>query len=151
PVLQVTHPEVDVLWVIDDSCSMSDEQNRLATNFPIFFDFFEGSGLDYHIGVVSTDMDNAMRKGRLVTKSGYRYLDPETPNAAQVFSGMSLLGTGGSATEKGNDAAYAALEVERNAYNVGFLRQNSGLHVIVVADEQDYSTNITPDELASYL
>ena len=150
-LLQVTQPEVDVLWVIDDSCSMSDEQNRLATNFPIFFDFFEGSGMEYHIGVVSTDMDNASKRGRLITKDGYRYLDPETPAAASVFAKMTLLGTSGSATEKGNDATYAALETERNNYNLGFLREKSGVHVIVVADEQDYSTNITPDELAAYL
>src|SRR5690606_19337258 len=64
---------------------------------------------------------------------------------------MTLLGTSGSATEKGNDATYAALETERNNYNLGFLREKSGVHVIVVADEQDYSTNITPDELAAYL
>lgn len=150
-ILQVTQPEVDVLWVVDDSCSMGDEQQRLGTNFPIFFDFFEGSGLDYHIGVVTTDMDAPARKGKLVTKNGERFITPETSAAATVFKNMTNLGTGGSADERGNEATYAALELERNAYNLGFLRENSGVHVIVVADEADYSTNITPEELASYL
>lgn len=150
-ILQITQPEVDVLWVVDDSCSMYEEQQRLATNFPIFFEFFEGSGLDYHIGVVSTDMDNAIRKGKLVTKNGYRYIDPETPNAAKTFADMSILGTSGSGTERGKDATYTALEIEKDLYNIGFLRDTSTVHVIVVTDEDDRSNIVTSDELGAYL
>src|SRR5690606_32353854 len=64
-IRQVTQPMVDVLWVVDDSGSMYDEQVALSSNFPDFFEFFDGSGLDYHIGVVSTDMDASNRKGKL--------------------------------------------------------------------------------------
>src|SRR5690606_37791089 len=60
-LLQSNQPEVDVLWVVDSSCSMSDDQAALMTYFPVFFDFFEGSGIDYHLGVVSTDMWAAER------------------------------------------------------------------------------------------
>jgi hypothetical protein len=54
-IVQLTTPSADVLWVVDNSSSMSDNQRALTDNFPVFFDWFLGSGLDYHIGVVSTD------------------------------------------------------------------------------------------------
>ena len=47
---QVTTPEVDVLFVIDNSCSMNNEQSELTANFPSFMAYFLDSGLDYHIG-----------------------------------------------------------------------------------------------------
>jgi hypothetical protein len=64
-IVQVTTPMVDILWTIDNSCSMSDEQLALTDNFPKFMDYFLGSGLDYHIGVTSTDMDDLTHKGKL--------------------------------------------------------------------------------------
>ena len=51
-LVQVTVPTVDILWVIDNSCSMGPEQTSLADNSPIFLNYFLGSGLDYHIGTV---------------------------------------------------------------------------------------------------
>src|SRR5690606_5958005 len=70
--------------------------------------------------------------------------------AASIFSAMTLLGTAGSGWERGLDGTYAALETERNAYNLGFMREKSSVHVIVVTDEDD-SSEITADELGSYL
>ncbi|MEZ4238304.1 MAG: hypothetical protein R3F59_19560, partial [Myxococcota bacterium] len=49
-----------------------------------------------------------------------------------------------SGTEQGRAAAYSALEIKRDTVNAGFLRaddQDSGIHVIVISDEDDYSTN----------
>ena len=45
-IVQVTVPSVDVLWIIDDSCSMTEEQQALADNFAGFVQYFVGSGLD---------------------------------------------------------------------------------------------------------
>lgn len=150
-IVQVQQPQVDVLWVVDNSCSMDEEQKALSTNFPIFMDFFLGSGLDYHIGVVSTDMQDAGQSGRLVSSDGYRYIDSATANPDQVFSRMASLGTSGSGDEKGLDAAWSALELRKEDYNIGFLREESGVHVIVISDERDDSNLVTPAEMASWL
>src|SRR5262245_6111111 len=81
-IVQVTTPMVDVLWTIDNSCSMADEQNGLTENFPKFMDYFLGSGLDYHIGVTSTDLDDPSHKGKLQDGgTPYKYIDEETPTA----------------------------------------------------------------------
>jgi hypothetical protein len=50
---------IDILFVIDDSGSMADKQNNLATNFPNFINVLntiEGGLPDVHIGVTSSDM-----------------------------------------------------------------------------------------------
>src|SRR5262245_39141672 len=50
---------VDLLFVIDDSAAMADEQLRLANAMPGFIDALrelEGGLPDLHVGVVSTDL-----------------------------------------------------------------------------------------------
>jgi len=149
--VQVGEGEVDVLWVVDDSFSMDDEQEALAEYFPAFYEYIQFSGLEYHIGVVSTDMTAPDRGGRLVEVDGFRYIDNDTPDASTVFEGMALLGTNGSFVERGIDAVYAALETRRDDHNAGFLREASGLHVVVVSDESDFSTDLTADQLGDFL
>lgn len=149
---QIQKPEVDILWVVDNSCSMADEQAEVADNFPIFMSYFLGSGLDYHIGVVSTDMDNPDQSGKLIPAAGVRWITPETPNPEETFATMSLLGTSGSGNEQGVLAAYAAFELQTDA-NAGFFREDAAIHVITVSDEPDNSPTfpVTTNEFADYL
>ena len=146
-LVQVQTPEVDILWVIDNSCSMSDEQNALSENFPVFMDFFLGSGLDYHIGVITTDTGD---NGQLVGASGYKWIDPVTPNPANVFSAMAVLSTGGSGDERGREQAYAALEIQSDGVNAGFVREDAALHLVFISDEDDHSSN-SREEFVNYL
>ncbi|MCB9648877.1 MAG: VWA domain-containing protein [Deltaproteobacteria bacterium] len=48
---------VDILFVVDNSGSMADEQENLAANFNFFIDQVAGS-VDYRIGVVTTDLNS---------------------------------------------------------------------------------------------
>ncbi len=148
----IQKPQVDLLWVIDNSCSMTDEQTGLATNFPVLMAFFLGSDLDYHIGVVSTDMDNPDQSGKLIEAGGLRWITPETPNPEETFAAMSQLGIGGSSSEQGVLAAYAAFELQ-SEWNKGFFRDDAAVHVITVSDEADNSPSVpvSLDEFAAYL
>lgn len=154
-ITQVTKPEVDVLWVIDDSCSMAEEQAKLAENFPEFIKFFLGSGLDWHIGVVSTDTEDPGKNGKLLAQGGYRFLDERTSNPVAVFEQMTALGTSGSPTEAGLLAAQRALQQpspEIQAANGGFLRDDAALHIIVISDEEDQSApRVNRNEFVTYL
>src|SRR5262245_13379481 len=55
--------KIDILFVIDNSGSMGDEQVNLASNFPMFGQLIDtyvnssGKTLDYHVGVTTTDKD----------------------------------------------------------------------------------------------
>src|SRR5690606_13977450 len=55
----VNERDVDILFIIDDSDSMGEEQQSLADNFPRFIEKLEGieGGLpNVHIGIVSTTL-----------------------------------------------------------------------------------------------
>jgi hypothetical protein len=151
--VQTPVPVVDILWVIDNSCSMEEEQSALTQNFPLFMNYFLGSGLDYHIGVVSTDMDAPSHKGKLRTVAGYKWIDVETPNPIAVYTQMAYMGINGSAEEKGRAAAYTALELRKNGYNQNFLREEASLHVVAISDENDHSGSnpVSLNEFIQYL
>jgi len=50
--------DVDILFVIDNSGSMSEEHARLARNFPAFIAALDGMEADYRIGVTTTDVSH---------------------------------------------------------------------------------------------
>lgn len=134
------YPGADVLFVVDNSCSMSEEQSQLATNIPSMFAALQDSGLDFHIGVVSTDTQDMSQAGLLRVVNGVRFIEPSTPNPQAVFSYMANLGTGGFYDEKGRAAAYTTLEVNRlRPRNVDFYREEATLDVIFLSDEEDQS------------
>lgn len=151
-VLVRSAPQLDLLWVVDNSCSMGDEQSDLAQSFPLFINYVVGSGIDYHVGVTSTDLDGTYNgsKGKLRVANGIRWIDPSTPDPEQVFEAMVMMGTAGSSSEKGLGATFVALEqqTEPGGPNEGFLRPDSDLHVVIVSDEPDQTppTIVTPDE-----
>ncbi len=133
--------DVDVLWVIDTSCSMLDEQEALATNGPNFFEFFLDADVPFHIGSTSTNVDEADSQGldgQLAGEPGYLTMD--TPDLDTAFLERTLLGIDDHHQwEKGLHAAWKALEVLGSTDNAGFLRDDANLAVIVVSDEPDYS------------
>jgi hypothetical protein len=118
---------------------MADDQQMLTDHFPLFMDFFVGSGLDYHIGVTSSDLDGNYNgsKGKLREVAGARYLVPETANPIEMFTTMATMGTTGSGTEKGMGAVYLALEINQDNTNAGFYRDEAALHTIIISDEPD--------------
>lgn len=153
-IMQVTTPTVDILWTIDNSCSMADEQSALTENFPYFMDYFLGSGLDYHVGVTSTDIDRAYNgsQGSLVEAMGIKYIDLDTPSPIEVFSAMATLGVSGSGNEKGLGGTYMCLEEKIDTVNAGFWRDEAAIHTIIISDEPDMtpSSVITQSEFIAW-
>lgn len=136
---QLPAPQADVLFVVDNSCSMSEEQSSLGGNLGAFLQFARQQNIDFHIGVVTTDVARNTDSGRF--RGNPRIIDPSTPNGDTTFRNTVRLGTGGSASERGLEAAYLALSDPLiNTHNAGFLRQNAALAVIFVSDEPDFST-----------
>ncbi|MEN0065308.1 MAG: vWA domain-containing protein [Myxococcota bacterium] len=151
--VQATVPTSDVLFVVDNSCSMENEQSALGGNFSSFLDVMFASEIDFHIGVVATDMTDPDHQGRLRSSGEYRWIDPETPDAALRFASMVGLGIDGDPQERGRAAAFTALEVLADGWNQGFLRRDASLHLVVVSDENDASgpEPIGRDEFVGYL
>jgi hypothetical protein len=101
--------------------------------------YFLGSGLDYHIGVTTTDLDANYNgsQGKLRNIGGGDYIDPDAQNPVGLFSAMANVGTLGSGNEKGSGAVYDCLEVDRDTFNAGFYRDEASVHTIIVSDEPD--------------
>lgn len=165
--VQTTGQDVDVLFVIDNSGSMSEEQSNLATNFQSFISGASTWNNDYQVGVTSTDLEGD--NGRLISSgSNARFV---TRQNWQQFANNARLGTNGSADEKGLAAAQAALSLPNTAdagvsctsdaectapercvdggcggRNRSFIREDAALEVVIVSDEEDSS----PGDIAFY-
>ncbi len=138
-ITQLDEPKVDVLWVIDNSGSMGEEQELVADNFSAFLRFFLESGLDWHMGLISTDTDDEASAGVLYQSGGHRYVSRETVGAEEVFGNMvNALGTFGSATERGFRAVDRFFD-KLNRDNRGFYREEAAFHVIAISDEEEQS------------
>ncbi|MDP2314546.1 MAG: lamin tail domain-containing protein [Pseudomonadota bacterium] len=57
---------VDLLLVVDNSCSMVEEQAKLAGNFDSFIQYFDEAKVDWQLGVITTDVDQEQFSGHLI-------------------------------------------------------------------------------------
>lgn len=48
--------DVDILFMIDNSPSMTPKQKKLADNIKTFIEKIEGFGINYHVGIVTSDI-----------------------------------------------------------------------------------------------
>ena len=134
---QATVPNVDVLWVVDNSDSMVEEQQALADSFQDFYKFISNTA-SFHIGVISTDVHNPDHRGRLLGNP--KIITQDTENAEEVFRQNVNVGIGGTGNEQGFTAAHLALsEPLISTYNAGFLQEDAHLFIIFVSDEDDGS------------
>lgn len=138
----------DILWVIDNSCSMVEEQQAVATGSADFLTALQTAfpPLDYHLGIVTTDAiaeRGALRE--LATDPGRFYIacasgSCDVVDEVVTFAQTATVGTTGSAVEKGLLSAYLAVsEPMWSGTNAGFLRDDAELVVVIVSDEGDSS------------
>lgn len=129
--------QVDMLFVVDSSGSMGEEQSALGEGFGAFIETFLALEYDFHLAV--TDMDYQRTAGAFFGDPAI--LTPETPNLVEQFQENALLGTSGSGSEKGLEAARQALsEAKREGVNEGFFREEALLAIVFLTDEDDQST-----------
>lgn len=144
--VQNTSPEIDILWVVDNSNSMAANQNGIGQSFQAFINNLVETGVDYHIGVVSTDISDG---GVLNTGvSGEPFIDKSTIGAENAFLDNVRVGVFGSAIERAFEAGALALGVGIGQWQIGttpvppnanFIRDNATLFIIMVSDEDDKS------------
>ncbi len=118
---------VDIVWVIDDSSSMLEEQEQLATHADSFISFLTHVPVDFRLVVVTTDPDT---KGTLNVMTG------DTPYLAGLFSSTVVASTYGTRDEQAFDMALWAASPSLNG---DFARKNADLEVIIFSDEDDHS------------
>ena len=138
--LQEPASQVDALWVVDDSVSMAANQARVAESLAGFVEALEATHIDFHLGVVTTDMDLENPDAAALIGDP-PYITPEDDYLA-MFQERVLVGIEGSPMEKGIQAAVDAVnEPMASGRNAGFLRDDSVISIFFVSDEEDQSGN----------
>lgn len=149
----VFNPKVDILFVIDSSGSMDTVQNNLSRNAYLFADAISKvSILDYHIGVLTTDMDAYNCRTDCGRLQGIpSFVEKSTPDLVGSLSRRMIVGTSGSATEQMFSPVIAALSPPlESTDNQGFYRQDAFLAVIFITDAMDQS-DFSPKEFLQFL
>lgn len=160
--------KMDILFIVDDSGSMAEEQANLASNFPRFVEILNayrtssGSQLDYRLGVTTTGKDITTvitfdvpgfplppmeiaemgPSGALLQACGMtrKWIEASDSDVAGTFSCLAEVGTGGSGVEMPLYMTELALtERVADGSNVGFLREDALLAVVILTDEDDCS------------
>lgn len=142
------NPKVDILFVVDDSGSMSSYQTNLSKNVEVLTKSIEKNRiLNYHVGVITTSMEMGSSEnwgGRLVSMPGRpKFIDRNTPNGLSLLKQYVQVGTNGSAVEKVFQPAESALSTMASNYNAGFLRSDAYLVFIFLTDAEDQSIKVS--------
>jgi hypothetical protein len=111
--VQTSGQAVDILFVIDDSGSMCEEQDRMIKNFNEFIQHSQVWNNDYHIGFASVNVTQDAIIGRLNrgdNRVSPRYITPNAKAGEQLATLAKFGCDGGSdSQEAGLQAAQAAL------------------------------------------
>ena len=125
-------PPVDLLFAVDQSGSMDDDSAGLGAAFTALIDGLGAATYGWHVGVVTLD-DGCFNGGVLETS---------TPDLATTFADAVV--EGDDVDLLYDEALFQlvdlALEEADGGCNAGFLREDALLHVIVVSDEPERST-----------
>lgn len=156
--------KIDLLFVVDNSSSMKQEQVNLVASFPTFVSEIQQELADaesLHLGVVTTDDYEhnepgcADTLGALVTQttgakgasdaecgpfvSGHRFMT-EADDLPTRFTCAAQVGIDGSGDEMPIDAALAALGPELagpGGCNEQFVREDALLVLVLITDEEE--------------
>jgi hypothetical protein len=165
--------KIDIVFVVDNSGSMAEEQSNLAQNFPLFAQQIEayttpdGQPIDYRVALTTTgrDIDYTVdlgfggqfpthedgENGAFQTECGspMRWLEKGDPNMETELSCRAQVGTSGSGIEMPLlMSKWALSDRVQDGTNVGFIRPDALLAIVMLTDEDDSSTtenNFTMD------
>ncbi len=159
--VQGTDRQIDLLFVVSNTSTMSDHQARLASALPGYFARATAAGVQLRVGVTSTGLVRretcaggaaGAESGRLVPVDSRRarWVDAASPGAAAIAGANVRLGDCHYLVQ-GLEAMRMALtpplsdheDDPRTAQpadgNLGFIRGAAQLSVVVLADEDDRS------------
>ncbi|WPU67065.1 hypothetical protein [Peredibacter starrii] len=132
--------KLDIVWIIDNSGSMSDEQEALGDNFSAFIEDFITKDVDFKMAITTTDTSSSSKKGQMVYGSDTKLTSAKAKlNEAQFmrdFKSLVRVGTSGSGYEKGLEASEGFMQ----KYASSWVRPDAYLAVVVLSDEEDQSS-----------
>jgi hypothetical protein len=161
-VVQGDHRQVDVLFVIDSSAGMFDEQTSMASEFAAFIAPADQAGIDYQLAMIDTTnewwsspCDRELQRpsnyydgwcgyfadGVSMNVSDWKIITgSEQPSPGQAYADNIVIGQFGSGLEQPYANIRSALRAPISlGWNAGFLRREAALAVVLLSDENDGS------------
>ena len=156
--------KMDIVFVVDNSGSMAEEQTNLATNFPMFASLLEaytvneGQPVDFRVALTTTGRDLAYtidtglgaplpfseqgENGEFQNNCSNtkRWLDRTDATMAETLACRANVGTSGPGFEMPLLMSKWALDERAADTNAGFLRDDALLAIVIITDEDDVST-----------
>ena len=129
--------KASILWVVDNSYSMQKYQELLLSEMDAFLDTLAQSGIDFHLGLTSTDMRSSSGTGGKFIGSP-AVLNLRTGGWDSLFKERFVLGENGSNRERGLDSVHTLLTKEKH-----FVDTEAPLILIFLSDEEDSSLEDT--------
>lgn len=141
--------KVDILVVVDNSGSMADRQDALATALYPFIINMARSTFDFRLAVTTMDMSSGGERGRFVGNP--TVLTKTTPSLSESFQNQIKRGVTGSDLSRGLEALESALSPGMLAgANAGFWRDDAYLVIMFLSDEEDISSG-SPSDYINFL
>ncbi|MCB9679233.1 MAG: choice-of-anchor D domain-containing protein [Alphaproteobacteria bacterium] len=129
-------PPVDILFAVDQSCSMDDDSALLGSNFNAFISQIDAVTQGWQIGVANVE-NGCFNNGILsATSMGY-----QAAFASAVTEGDDPTGYDTWSEQLYTLVDVALAKTAPGQCNSGFLRPGALLHVILVSDEPEQSAN----------
>jgi hypothetical protein len=140
--------KLDIIWVIDNSGSMSEEQASLGTNFSSFINDFIDENVDFKMGVTTTD--TRTNGGGQAYSTSLADLTSAEAQADEAdfkadFARHVNVGIRGDGNEKGLQASESFI----NRYKDSWMRSDAYLVVVYLSDEEDQSPKTKEQYLAA--
>lgn len=131
--------KVDILFVIDNSPSMLQYQQRLSARVPDMINQLNSLKMDYHVAVTSSTMTNDSSRYPMTRQiiGSPKYL---TSTNINLLASRLIVGESGSDVERSLDALKYVTGSYAAANAPGFLRTDALFTVIFLGDEDDQSS-----------
>jgi hypothetical protein len=155
--------KVDILFVVDNSPSMADEQKKIAQRIGSFLNYLDN--VDWQIGITTTDVSNGSHglQGELLelkpTKA--KILKKHVPNYKSLFAknivreeSSDCLFSCPSSNEQPLRAVLESIS-KRDQENLGFFRKDAQFISVIISDEDEKSDGpssaLKPYQLLDYI
>lgn len=123
--------KTDILWVIDNSCSMAEEREKVSQNLDAFIADFSKHQIDFQMAVISTHTNDSLFYGEPpILKWNDPALEPQ-------FSQRIRMETECGYAPALYSAMRALSEPRKSGHNKGFLREDSFLTMIIISDANE--------------
>ena len=136
------NPPSDIIFLIDRSCSMNDDANRLSSNFSQFITNLNSFTTNWRVMVVT--QDSGCNHSGILTSSSPNYAQRFT-DAVNPLSWHNLSSPNSYTEALLTPAAAAVEQTDPGECNDGFMRPNAMLHIVMVSDEPEQSPTAWSD------